>query len=78
MAARAGVPADEYAKFMPGTKFLAPAEALGKFEKKDGLDSLYGSGKVADDFNVANKVYPQTQPVAEYIDSSLAKEALGK
>jgi NitT/TauT family transport system substrate-binding protein len=78
MAARAGVPADEYARFLPGTKFLAPDDALSRFEKKDGLESLYGSGKVADDFNVANKVYPQHQPVAEYIDSSLAKEALGK
>ena len=33
---------------------------------------------MADDFNVANKVYAAPQPVAEYIDSSLAKEALGK
>jgi NitT/TauT family transport system substrate-binding protein len=78
MAARAGVPADEYAKFMPGTKFLSPEEAYARFEKKDGLESLFGSGKVADDFNVANKVYPDHQPLADYIDSSLAKEALGK
>jgi NitT/TauT family transport system substrate-binding protein len=78
MAARAGVAADEYGKFLPGTRFLSPEEALARFEKKDGLDSLYGSGKVADEFNVANKVYPQPQPVAEYIDSSLAREALGK
>jgi NitT/TauT family transport system substrate-binding protein len=78
MAARAGVPADEYARFLPGTRFLSPEEALVRFEKKDGLESLYGSGKVADDFNVANKVYPLSHPVAEYIDSSLAKEALGK
>jgi NitT/TauT family transport system substrate-binding protein len=78
MAARAGVPADEYGKFMPGTKFLSPQEAYARFEKKDGLESLFGSGKVADDFNVANKVYPDHQPLADYIDSSLAKEALGK
>jgi NitT/TauT family transport system substrate-binding protein len=78
MAARAGVPADAYARFLPGTRFLSPVEALARFENKEGLDSLYGSGKVADDFNVANKVYPQHQPVAAYIDSSLSKEALGK
>ena len=77
MAARAGVPADEYARFLPGTRFLSPEEALGVFEKKEGLESLIGSGKVADAFNVANKVYPNPQPLAEYIDSSLAKEALG-
>ena len=63
---------------MPGTKFLSPEEALARFEKKDTLDSLYGSGKVADDFNVANKVYAAPQPVATYIDGSLSKEALAK
>ncbi len=57
MAARAGVPPEEYAKFMPGTRFLSPEEALTRFEPKDTLDSLFGSGKVADEFNVANKVY---------------------
>jgi NitT/TauT family transport system substrate-binding protein len=75
MAARAGVPAEQYAKYMPGTRFLSPEEALQRFEKKDGLDSLYGSAKVADDFNVANKVYAAHQPIDEYIDPSLSKEA---
>jgi NitT/TauT family transport system substrate-binding protein len=78
MAGRAGVPAEEYAKYMPGTHFLTPEEALTRFEPKDTLDSLLGSGKVADDFNVANKVYAKPQPVAAYIDGSLSKEALGK
>jgi NitT/TauT family transport system substrate-binding protein len=76
MGARAGVPPEEYATFLPGTKFLTPEEALTKFEQKDSLESLYGSGKVADAFNVANKVYAAPQPVAEYIDGSLSKEAL--
>jgi NitT/TauT family transport system substrate-binding protein len=76
MGARAGVPPEEYATFLPGTKFLTPEEALTKFEQKDSLESLYGSGKVADAFNVANKVYATPQPVAEYIDGSLSKEAL--
>jgi len=78
MAGRAGVPPDEYAKFLPGTRFLTPEEALQRFEAKDTLESLFGSGKVADEFNVANKVYAQPQPVAAYIDGSLSKEALGK
>jgi NitT/TauT family transport system substrate-binding protein len=78
MAGRAGVPPDEYGKFLPGTRFLSPTEALARFEKKDTLESLYGSGKVADDFNVANKVYAKPQNVADYIDPSLSKEALGK
>ncbi|HEY6559653.1 MAG TPA: ABC transporter substrate-binding protein, partial [Polyangiaceae bacterium] len=78
MAARAGVPSGEYAKFLPGTRFLSPEEALARFAEKDGLESLYGSGKVADSFNVTNKIYDKPQPLAGYIDGSLAKEALAK
>ena len=77
MAGRAGVPPEEYAKFLPGTRFLSPDEALARFDKKDSLDSLYGSGMVADAFNVANKVYAKPQPVADYLDGSLSREALG-
>ena len=82
MAGRAGVPPEEYAQFLTGTRFLSPEEALARFDnssdKKDTLASLYGSGKVADAFNVANKVYAQSQVVADYIDPSLSKESLGK
>ncbi|MES1207695.1 MAG: ABC transporter substrate-binding protein, partial [Pseudomonadota bacterium] len=87
MAGRAGVPPEEYAKFLPGTRFLSPEEALVRFDKTvagkaggkpDPLASLYGSGKVADDFNLGAKVYEKSQPVDEYIDASLSKEALGK
>jgi NitT/TauT family transport system substrate-binding protein len=77
MAGRAGVPAEEYAKFLPGTHFLSPTEALAAFEKNDTLKSVYGSGKVADAFNVANKVYKDPQKVETYLDPSLAKEAFG-
>ena len=78
MAGRAGVPPEEYAKYMPGTKFLTPEEALTRFTPTETLASLLGSGKVADEFNVANKVYAKPQPVASYIDGSLSKEALAK
>jgi NitT/TauT family transport system substrate-binding protein len=78
MAGRAGVSADEYAKFLPGTRFLTPEEALARFERKDTLESVYGSGKVADTFNVEHKVYEQPQPIDNYIDGSLSKEALTK
>lgn len=78
MAGRAGVPPEEYAAFLPGTHFLSPEEALKRFDSNDTLDTLLGSGKVADAFNVANKVYATAQPVATYIDGSLAKEALAK
>lgn len=75
MAGRAGVPPDEYAKFLPGTRFLSPEEALKVFEKRDDLTSIYGSSKTADAFNVANKVYATPQPIDAYIDASLSLEA---
>jgi NitT/TauT family transport system substrate-binding protein len=75
MAGRAGVPPEEYAKFLPGTRFLSPEEALKAYNKGEGLDSIYGSSKTADAFNVANKVYPTPQPIDAYIDPSLSIEA---
>ena len=36
-----------------------------------GSDSLYGSTKIADDFNVDNEVYKKAQDVDSYIDPSL-------
>jgi NitT/TauT family transport system substrate-binding protein len=71
MAAKVGVKPEEYAAAMPGTYFLSLEEAKKRFAKGPGLDSLYGSTKIADDFNVANKVYPQAQPIDEYIDAEL-------
>lgn len=68
MAAKVGVKAEEYAAAMPGTHFLSLAEAKKCYKKGDGLDSLYGSSKVANDFNVANKVYKVEQPIDDYID----------
>lgn len=71
MAAKVGVKADEYAAAMPGTYFLSLAEAKQRFKKDDGLGSLYGSSKLADGFNVENKVYAQSQAVDDYIAPEL-------
>jgi NitT/TauT family transport system substrate-binding protein len=71
MAAKAGAKVEEYQAAMPGTYFLSLAEAKAHYKKGDGLDSVYGSSKVANDFNVANKVYKDAQPIDEYIDSSI-------
>jgi NitT/TauT family transport system substrate-binding protein len=68
MAAKVGVKPEEYAAAMPGTYFLSLAEAKQRFKKADGLGSLYGSSKIADEFNVTNKVYAQAQAIDEYID----------
>jgi NitT/TauT family transport system substrate-binding protein len=67
MAGKVGVKPEEYAAAMPGTYFLSLEEAKQRFKKGDGLESLYGSSKIADTFNVENKVYAQPQPIDDYI-----------
>jgi NitT/TauT family transport system substrate-binding protein len=67
MAAKVGVKPEEYAAAMPGTYFLSLDEAKKRFVKGEGLDSLYGSTKVADTFNTENKVYAEAQPIDDYI-----------
>jgi len=74
MASRVGVPAEEYKTFISGTKILSLDEAKAFVGKADGYGSLYGWSKIADDFNVANKVYDQPQNIDAYIDFSLMKE----
>jgi NitT/TauT family transport system substrate-binding protein len=71
MAAKAGAKVEEYAAAMPGTYFLSAEEAKAKYKKGPGLDSIYGSSTVANDFNMTNKVYKDSQNVDEYIDPSI-------
>jgi len=79
MAARAGVDPREYAAFMPGTRFLSLMEGAKILAAHtDGFDSLLGSSKIANDFNVANGVYKESQDVTTYIDAKVTVEALKK
>jgi NitT/TauT family transport system substrate-binding protein len=71
MAAKVGVKTEEYAAAMPGTYIFSLDEAKKHYVKGTGLDSVYGSTAVANDFNVANKVYKEAQPVDDYIDPSI-------
>lgn len=71
MASRVGLKPEEYETFVSGTKILTLEEAKSFFKKGEGFDSLYGSTKISDDFNVANKVYDKPQDVDSYIDPSL-------
>jgi NitT/TauT family transport system substrate-binding protein len=71
MASRVGIPPADYESFIEGTKLLTHAEAMEFFNKGDGFTSLYGSSKIADDFNVANDVYTDPQPIDDYIDASI-------
>lgn len=71
MASRVGLKPVEYKNFVKGTKILTLDEAKRYFKKGKDFDSLYGSTKIADDFNVANKVYDKPQDIDSYIDPSL-------
>jgi len=71
MASRVGLKPEEYKKFVSGTKILKLDEAKQYMKKGDGFKSVYGSSKISDDFNVANKVYKKPEDVDSYIDFSL-------
>ena len=72
MAARSGLEPAAYKPILAGTHLLDVADGNKAFKKADGLDSLYGSTKTADEFNVKNGVYKQAQDVDSYLDPSLA------
>ena len=79
MAARAGVDPKDYAAFIVGTKLLTLAEGAKVFSSKSkGFDSLAGSSKISDDFNVTNEVYKEAQKISDYIDASITTDALKK
>ena len=71
MAARVGLTPAAYKPLLKGTHLIDIAEGKKTFKKADGLKSLYGSSKIADNFNVANAVYKKAQDIDSYIDPSL-------
>jgi NitT/TauT family transport system substrate-binding protein len=77
MAARTGSTPADYAAFIGGTRFLSLAEGAKIIAKPGpGLDSLAGSSAVANEFNVKNSVYKESQDVTTYIDPALTSEAI--
>lgn len=75
MAARVGLSPAEYKGFIDGTNIMSIEEAMAFTKKAEGFKSIYGSTKIADDFNVDNDVYGDAQPIDSYIDMSLMKAA---
>ena len=73
MAAKVGADPAEYAKNIPGTHFLTIPEAKAALRKGPGLDSIYGSLAVGNQFNLDNKVYKDSQPAGEYVAPSIVK-----
>ena len=77
MAARTGSTPADYAAFIGGTHFLSLADGAKIIAKKGtGFDSLAGSSSVANEFNVKNSVYKESQDVTSYFDAKLTKEAI--
>jgi NitT/TauT family transport system substrate-binding protein len=76
MSARVGLSAEDYKPLMKGTFFLTLEEGQKRFAKGDKLDSVFGSSKIVDDFNVKNKVYKAPMKIEEYLDPSLTADAL--
>lgn len=71
MASRVGISPEEYEGFINGTRILTLEEAKERMAKGDGFDSIYGSSKISDEFNVDNKVYKEPQDIDTYIDTSM-------
>jgi len=71
LSARVKLSAEEYEPFLKGTQILTLEEARKIFAKGDAFTSIYGSSKIVDDFNVANKVYDKPQAIESYIDPSI-------
>jgi NitT/TauT family transport system substrate-binding protein len=75
MAARVGMMPAAYKPLLAGTKLLSLDEGRKVFVKAQGFGSLYGSSKIADDFNVKYGVYKESQNIDTYIDASLTAAA---
>jgi NitT/TauT family transport system substrate-binding protein len=73
MAAKVQVSPEEFGPNLAGTYLLNLDGNLKAFEKNDTLNSVYGSSKNADAFNVKFKVYEKPQDVDAYLDPSFVK-----
>ncbi|MDB5408681.1 MAG: transporter substrate-binding protein [Rhodospirillales bacterium] len=76
MSARVGLTPAAYKPLLQGTHLIGLADGKKTFGKAEGLTSLYGSSKIADDFNVANDVYKEPQDINAAIDGSVTDAAL--
>jgi NitT/TauT family transport system substrate-binding protein len=74
MSARVGLTPDVYKGLMKGTHLLNLAENQKHYAKADGFDSIYGSSKIVDEFNVKNGVYKTPMKIDDYFDSTLVDD----
>lgn len=71
MAARVGLKPEAYKPLLKGTRLLSLEEGRKIMVKANGFGSLYGSTKIADDFNVKYGIYKTPQDIDSYIDPGL-------
>ncbi|MEM6915190.1 MAG: ABC transporter substrate-binding protein [Verrucomicrobiota bacterium] len=74
MAGRGNLAPEQYEPLLGGTYILSIDEALEKWEKAEGLGSVYGSSDIVNQFNVDNEVYEELEEIDKYFDDSLVKE----
>ena len=74
LSARVSLEPAEYEPFFKGTKILTLKEALEFWEEGDGLDSVYGSTEIVDDFNVKFEVYGDPLDTDKYLDPSFTMD----
>ena len=71
MASRVGLQPQAYLPILKGTRLLSLEDGKAIFVEADGFKSLYGSSRIADDFNVRNGVYKAPQDLSKAIDPTL-------
>ncbi len=71
LAAKVGAKPADYKAAIPGTKFLTLAEAKKVLKKGPGLDSLYGSIGISNQFSLDNNVYKESQKAESYVAPSI-------
>ena len=78
MAGRVAVAPEDYEKYLKGTHLLDVEGNLKAFHKTDTLESVYGSMKTANGFDLKYGVYKDPQDTAKYADPALVEEVTGK
>ena len=73
LSARVGLEPDEYEPLLGGTYLLSLDEVGKVWEMADGLESVFGSSRFVDDFNVKYEVYKAAEFKNSYFDASLTK-----
>lgn len=70
LSARVQISPAEYEPFLNGTNILTLEENKKRFVDSQGLESVVGSSRIVNDFNVAQEIYKTKEKIEEYLDSS--------